>query len=338
MRPPTDALPPAGEGGPDGPAGEGGVVAGPLTHLYSGKVREIYQMPDGSLLLVATDRISAYDYVLPTQIPDKGKILTQLSLWWFERLADLVPNHLVDAPIPPQFADRAMACKQLSMIGVECVARGYLAGSGWQDYQRTGMVSGVTLPAGLTEGARLPEPIFTPATKAARGEHDENITAASVAGRLGADVAAELERLTLEVYRGGAEVAGRAGIIVADTKIEFGFDTDGRLVLADEVLTPDSSRFWPADQWQPGRPQPSYDKQFVRDWLDSPEAGWDRRQPGAQPPELPDRIVQQTRALYVTAYERITGRNWDSRPVRSSAGPAGRGPAGDVTPWTRDRE
>lgn len=310
MRPAADAPHPAGADGPDGADGRDAEVAGPPTHLYSGKVREVYQMPGGSLLLVATDRISAYDYVLPTQIPDKGKILTQLSLWWFERLADLVPNHLVDIPIPGQFAGRAMAVKRLSMIGVECVARGYLAGTGWQDYQRTGEVCGVALPAGLTEGSRLPEPIFTPATKAARGEHDENITASAVAGQFGADVAAELERLTMEVYRRGAEVAARAGIIVADTKIEFGCDTDGGLVLADEVLTPDSSRFWPADQWQPGRPQPSYDKQFVRDWLDSPEAGWDRHQPGAQPPELPDRIVQQTRALYVTAYERITGRRW----------------------------
>lgn len=298
MRPPADAPHPAGE------------AAGPLTHFYSGKVRDIYQMRDGSLLLVASDRISAYDYVLPTPIPDKGKILTQLSLWWFERLADLVPNHLVDAPIPEQFAGRAMACKRLSMIRVECVARGYLAGSGWHDYQRTGAVCGVALPPGLTEGARLPEPIFTPATKAARGEHDQNITVASVADLVGAGVAADLERITLEVYRRGAEVAARAGIIVADTKIELGFDPDGQLVLADEVLTPDSSRFWPADQWRPGHPQPSFDKQFVRDWLDSPESGWDRHQPGAQPPELPDHIVQQTRALYIAAYERITERHW----------------------------
>ena len=281
-----------------------------LQHLYSGKVREVYQLPGGPLLLVATDRISAYDYVLPTLIPDKGKILTQLSLWWFGRLADLVPNHLVDASIPAEFAGRAMACRRLSMIGVECVARGYLAGSGWHDYQRTGAVCGVALPPGLTEGARLPEPIFTPATKAARGEHDENIPVASVAGLVGGDAAAELERITLEVYRRGAGLAANGGIIVADTKIELGYDAQGRLLLADEVLTPDSSRFWPADQWRPGHPQPSFDKQFVRDWLDSPESGWDRRRSGEPPPELPDWVVNRTRNLYVEAYERITGDRW----------------------------
>jgi phosphoribosylaminoimidazole-succinocarboxamide synthase len=275
-------------------------------------------MPQGVLLLVATDRISAYDYVLPTPIPDKGKILTQLSLWWFSRLADVVPNHLVDAPIPAEFAGRAMACRRLSMIGVECVARGYLAGSGWHDYQRTGAVCGVALPPGLTEGDRLPEPIFTPATKAPRGQHDENIPLASVAGLVGADAAAELERITLEVYRRGAEIAAHSGILVADTKIELGYDPQGRLLLADEVLTPDSSRFWPAGQWRPGRPQPSFDKQFVRDWLDSPEAGWDRHRGGARPqdghgappPELPDWVVERTRALYIEAYERITGDRW----------------------------
>jgi len=291
--------PPEGGGGP------------PLRHLYSGKVRDLYQLPGGQLLLVATDRISAYDYVLPTPIPDKGKILTQLSLWWFGRLADLVPNHLVDAPIPAEFAGRAMACQQLSMVGVECVARGYLAGSGWQDYRRTGAVCGVALPPGLAEGARLPEPIFTPATKAPRGQHDENIPLASVAGLVGTGPAAELERITLEVYRRGAAIAASSGIIVADTKIELGYDAQGRLLLADEVLTPDSSRFWPAGQWRPGRPQPSFDKQFVRDWLDSPEAGWDRHHGGAQqPPELPEWVVERTRALYVEAYERITGDRW----------------------------
>ncbi len=232
-------------------------------------MRDVYQLPGGLLLLVATDRISAYDYVLPTPIPDKGKILTQLSLWWFDRLAGLVPNHLVDAPIPAEFAGRAMACQRLSMIGVECVARGYLAGSGWRDYQRTQAVCGVALPPGLAEGGRLPEPIFTPATKAPPGQHDENIPAASVASLVGADAAAELERITLEVYRRGAELAAGGGIIVADTKIELGYDDRGRLLLGDEVLTPDSSRFWPADRWRPGRPQPSFDKQFVRDWLDS---------------------------------------------------------------------
>jgi phosphoribosylaminoimidazole-succinocarboxamide synthase len=281
-----------------------------VKHLYSGKVREIYQTADGLLLLVATDRISAYDHVLETPIPDKGKILTQLSLWWFRELAGVTPNHLADAPIPPEFAGRAMACVPLRMVPVECVARGYLAGSGLAEYRQTGSVCGVRLPPGLTEGSRLPEPVFTPATKARPGEHDQNITASAVAGMVGPGVAADLERITLEVYRRGAQLCASRGIIVADTKLEFGFDAAGRLLLADEVLTPDSSRFWPADRWQPGRPQPSFDKQFVRDWLDSPEAGWDRRG-GSPPPPLPAHVVERTRALYVEAYERITGQRWE---------------------------
>jgi phosphoribosylaminoimidazole-succinocarboxamide synthase len=280
-----------------------------MRHLYSGKVRELYETGDG-LLLVATDRISAFDYVLATEIPDKGKILTQLSLWWFEQLAGVVPNHLTDAPVPPEFAGRAMACRRLDMVQIECVARGYLAGSGTADYRATGEVCGHQLPPGLSEGSRLPEPIFTPATKAPRGEHDQNIAPAAVAERVGAGVAAELERITLEVYRRGAEVAERRGIIVADTKIELGFDDHGALRLADEVLTPDSSRFWPADQWSPGRSQPSLDKQPVRDWLASPEAGWDRRD-GEPPPPLPPAVVEQTRDRYVQAYESITGLHWD---------------------------
>jgi phosphoribosylaminoimidazole-succinocarboxamide synthase len=279
-----------------------------MRHLYSGKVRELYETGDGVLLLVATDRISAFDFVLSTEIPDKGKILTQLSLWWFEQLADLVPNHLVDAPVPAEFAGRALACRRLEMIAVECVARGYLAGSALADYGRTGAVCGIPLPAGLTEGARLPEPVFTPATKAPRGEHDENIPASAVAARLGEPVAAELERITLEVYRRGRQIAGRRGIIVADTKVEFGFDAEGVLRLADEVLTPDSSRFWPARQWSPGRSQPSFDKQYVRDWLTSPQARWDRAQP---PPPLPQQVVEQTRDLYIRAYESLTGQRWD---------------------------
>jgi phosphoribosylaminoimidazole-succinocarboxamide synthase len=279
-----------------------------MRHLYSGKVRELYETDDGVLLLVATDRISAFDFVLSTEIPDKGKILTQLSLWWFEQLADLVPNHLVDAPVPAEFAGRATACRRLEMVAVECVARGYLAGSALADYARTGTVCGVPLPPGLIEGARLPEPVFTPATKAPRGEHDENIPVSAVAARLGAQVAAELERITLEVYRRGTQIAGRRGIILADTKVEFGFDADGVLRLADEVLTPDSSRFWPARQWAPGRSQPSFDKQYVRDWLTSPQAGWDRTRP---PPPLPRQVVEQTRDLYIRAYERLTGRRWD---------------------------
>jgi phosphoribosylaminoimidazole-succinocarboxamide synthase len=280
-----------------------------MKHIYSGKVREVYETADGVLLLVATDRISAFDYVLETEIPDKGKILTQLSLWWFEQLTDIVPNHLVDAPIPAEFAGRATACRRLDMIPVECVARGYLAGSGLVEYREGGAVCGVPLPPGLTDGSRLPEPIFTPATKAPRGEHDENIPASAVAGIVGAGPAAEIERITLAVYARGADLAARRGIIVADTKIELGFDADGRLLLADEVLTPDSSRFWPADQWQPGRSQPSLDKQYVRDWLTSPESGWDRH--GSEPPPpLPEPIVARTRDRYVTAYESITGRRW----------------------------
>jgi phosphoribosylaminoimidazole-succinocarboxamide synthase len=292
------------------PAGHGAGLSGARpTLLYSGKVRDVYSWGDDLLLLVASDRVSAYDHVLPTPIPDKGKILTQLSLWWFGQLADLVPNHLVDAEIPAEFAGRAMACRRLSMVPVECVARGYLAGSGLREYRQHGSVCGVPLPPGLTDGSRLPEPIFTPATKAPRGQHDENIPMSAVAESVGADVAAELERITLEVYRRGAAIAARNGILVADTKIELGFDPDGRLLLADEVLTPDSSRLWPASQWQPGRPQVSFDKQIVRDWLDSPEADWGKRDTDP-PPALPGRVVEQTRASYIEAYERITGRQW----------------------------
>jgi phosphoribosylaminoimidazole-succinocarboxamide synthase len=281
-----------------------------MKHLYSGKVRELYERSDGVLLLVATDRISAFDYVLETPIPDKGRILTQLSLWWFEQLADVVPNHLVQAPVPAEFAGRAMACRRLSMVPVECVARGYLTGSALTDYRRTGEVCGISLPPGLSDGSRLPEPVFTPATKAPRGEHDMNIPAAAVAEQAGESVAAELARITLDVYRRGAELAASRGIIVADTKIELGFDTRGDLLLADEVLTPDSSRFWPADQWRPGRSQPSFDKQYVRDWLTSPASGWDRR--GAEPPPpLPGDVVERTRRTYVEAYERLTGLRWN---------------------------
>jgi phosphoribosylaminoimidazole-succinocarboxamide synthase len=280
-----------------------------MKHLYSGKVRELYETGDGVLLLVATDRISAFDHVLETPIPDKGKILTQLSLWWFERLADVVPNHLVQAPIPAEFAGRAMACRRLSMVPVECVARGYLAGSALADYQLTGTACGIAMPPGLGDGSLLPRPVFTPATKAPRGEHDVNIPAAAVADLLGADVAAEVERITLEVYRRGARLAADRGIIVADTKIELGFDPGGALLLADEVLTPDSSRFWPADGWVPGRSQPSFDKQYVRDWLTSPESGWDRRGP-EPPPPLPDHVVDRTRRTYIEAYERLTGLHW----------------------------
>ena len=281
-----------------------------LRHIYSGKIRELYQTDDGVVLLVATDRISAFDYVLQTPIPDKGKILTRLSQWWFSRLADIVPNHLVDAPVPEQFAGRAMACRPLSMLPVECVARGYLTGTGLADYRRDGAIAGVALPAGLTDGSRLPEPIFDPDSKAPEGQHDENLTAAELAALVGADTAAELARITLAVYQRGADLAAAQGIIVADTKFEFGVDSEGTLRLGDEVLTPDSSRFWPAESWQPGHSQVSFDKQIVRDWLTSPASGWDRVS-GEPPPALPDEIVEQTRQTYVAAYERITGLPWD---------------------------
>jgi len=280
-----------------------------MRHLYSGKVRELYEADGGVLLLVATDRISAFDYVLDTPIPGKGKILTKLSLWWFERLADLVPNHLVDAPVPPEFAGRAMACKPLRMVQAECVARGYLAGSGLAEYRRDRRVCGIALPEGLEDGSRLPEPIFTPARKAPKGEHDENITFDQLAASTGRDLADELRRITLAVYRRGAELAAKRGIIVADTKLELGFDAAGTLTLGDEVLTPDSSRFWPADQWLPGRSQPSFDKQYVRDWLLSPESGWNPNS-GQPPPPLPARVIERTRETYIESYERITGLTW----------------------------
>jgi phosphoribosylaminoimidazole-succinocarboxamide synthase len=281
-----------------------------VRHLYSGKVRELYEADDGTLLLVASDRISAFDYVLATPIPDKGKILTQLSLWWFDQLADLVPNHLVDAPIPDEFAGRAIACRKLTMLPVECVARGYLTGSGLADYRSDGTLYGSMLPDGLVDGSRLAEPVFDPDSKAPPGEHDQNLTPAALTALVGADLAAELERITLAVYRRGAQIAASRGIIVADTKIELGLDPAGALRLADEVLTPDSSRFWPADAWRPGRSQPSFDKQYVRDWLTSRVSGWDRN--GSQPPPpLPDEVVERTRATYVTAFERLTGRQWN---------------------------
>ena len=280
-----------------------------LRHIYSGKVRELYQTDEGVLLLVATDRISAFDYVLATPIPDKGKILTRLSAWWFDQLADIVPNQLVTAPIPAEFAGRALACMPLDMVQVECVARGYLTGTGLADYHQDGVVAGTRLPPGLTDGSRLPEPIFDPDSKAPRGQHDENLTRGELDRLVGADVAAELERITLAVYQRGASLAAERGIIVADTKIELGFDRAGILRLGDEVLTPDSSRFWPAESWEPGRSQVSFDKQFVRDWLTSPASGWDRH--GQEPPPpLPDDIVERTRQMYVSAFERITGMRW----------------------------
>ncbi|MBV9592636.1 MAG: phosphoribosylaminoimidazolesuccinocarboxamide synthase [Actinobacteria bacterium] len=283
-----------------------------MIHVHSGKVRDLYRTDDGQLLLVTSDRISAFDHVLSTTIPDKGRILTALSAWWFERLADIVPNHMIsidDPAIPEQFRGRAMLCRDLEMIPVEAVARGYLTGSGLIDYRTTGAVCGVTLPPGLEDGSLLLEPVFTPATKAAQGEHDQNMSYDAMVGAVGRETAAEVRILTLALYARAAEIAGERGIIIADTKFEFGRDNAGELVLGDEALTPDSSRFWPADQWQPGRPQPSFDKQYVRDWLLSPASGWDRS--GSEPPpELPEAVVENTRARYVEAYERLTGETF----------------------------
>jgi phosphoribosylaminoimidazole-succinocarboxamide synthase len=273
--------------------------------LHSGKVRDVYE-DRGDIVLVASDRVSVYDVILPTPIPDKGRALTRLSLWWFERLADIVPNHVISADdVPAEFAGRAVRCRRLEMIPVECIARGYLAGSGLKEYERDGAISGVPLPAGLVEGSRLPEPIFTPTTKAALGAHDEFVTHEQVAGSVGADVAGELRRLTLEVYRRGAAIAAERGIIVADTKLEFGWSAARELTLGDEVLTSDSSRFWPAEDWRPGGPQFAFDKQYLRDWAVS--TGWDKTEPA---PEVPPEIVEVTRQRYVEAYERITGENW----------------------------
>lgn len=288
----------------------------PLRHLAHGKVRDLYEVDDEHLLLVASDRLSAYDVVLPSVVPDKGAVLTGLSVWWFEQLADVVPSHLVSARVdefPPElapFADqlrgRSMLCRRLAMLPVECVARGYLTGSGLADYRRTGGICGDPLPAGLEDGSRLPDPVFTPATKAAVGDHDENISFHGVVTAVGAELAQELRRVTLAVYGRGATVAESRGILLADTKIELGHDSSGVLTVGDEVLTPDSSRFWPAAGWQPGQAQPSYDKQFVRDWLDS--SGWDRSAPG---PALPADVVERTRGKYVEAYERLTGASFD---------------------------
>ena len=295
---------------PAAPALEGAV------HLHSGKVRDLYRLDSGALLMVASDRISAFDFVLETTIPDKGEILTRMSLWWFDQLADLVPNHVRSTDVPLEVAGRAFVCEELVMYPIECVARGYLTGSGLLDYRATGDVCGIALPEGLEDGSRLPSPIFTPASKAAMGEHDKNISFESVVDDVGETVAAELRDLTLAVYARAESLARERGIILADTKLEFGsrFNTGdgigrGTTVLGDEVLTPDSSRYWPADDWQPGRTQPSYDKQIVRNWLTSPASGWDRSS-DAPPPPLPDDVVALTRARYVEAYERLTGERF----------------------------
>ncbi|HMH90197.1 MAG TPA: phosphoribosylaminoimidazolesuccinocarboxamide synthase [Streptosporangiaceae bacterium] len=273
--------------------------------LHSGKVRDLYADGD-DVIMVASDRMSVYDVVLPTPVPDKGAILTQLSLWWFERLRDIVPNHVISASrVPGEWAGRAIRCRRLDMIKVECIARGYLAGLGLQSYRESGAVSGVALPAGLAEGAALPEPVFTPTTKAGLGEHDEFMDLGEVARQVGPEAAGQLRDLTLAVYGRGRQTALARGVIIADTKLEFGRAADGTITLADEVLTPDSSRFWPAGQWQPGSAQPSLDKQYVRDW--SMSLGWDKRPPA---PPMPADVVEATRARYVQAYEQITGETW----------------------------
>jgi phosphoribosylaminoimidazole-succinocarboxamide synthase len=279
-------------------------------HLHSGKVRDLYELTEGphagELLMVASDRISIFDFVLDTTIPDKGALLTRMSLWWFEQLRDLVPNHVLSTDVPDAVRGRAVVCERLAMYPVECVARGYLTGSGLIDYDATGEVCGVPLPPGLVDGSRLPSAIFTPATKAELGEHDENVSYDEIVSTVGEPTASELRDLTLQVYARAEGLARERGIVLADTKLEFGARPDGTTVLGDEVLTPDSSRFWPADLWEPGRAQPSYDKQIVRNWALSAESGWDRAS-GEAPPPLPPEVVERTRARYVEAYEKLTG-------------------------------
>ena len=292
---PTHTVPPPEYSLPEG-----------FVHVYSGKVRDLWRTPDDLLLFVASDRISAYDWILPTPIPDKGRILTAASVWWFEQLADMCGHHLVSTDVPEVVAGRAMITTPLDMVPVECVARGYLTGSGLSDYRATGSVCGVALPTGLVDGSRLPNPIFTPATKAVLGDHDENVDFATVANSVGTDLATTLRDTTLALYARAEEIAAERGIVLADTKFEFGFDAEGTLRLADEVLTPDSSRYWDARTWAPGGPQPSFDKQIVRDWLTSPASGWDRSS-DTPPPALPEEVVARTRARYIEVYERLTG-------------------------------
>ena len=282
-------------------------------HVYSGKVRELYVPQDAAdsdrVLVVATDRISAYDHILATEIPDKGRILTQLSLWWFEQLHN-VPNHVISADegVPAEVAGRAMICRKLDMFPVECIARGYLTGSGLAEYRASQTVCEVPLPAGLVDGSRLDPAIFTPSAKAEQGEHDENISYTAVEATVGAETAAKLRSLTLAIYTAAERIARERGIILADTKVEFGTDPQtGAVTLGDEVLTPDSSRFWDAALYRPGQAQPSFDKQYVRDWLTSPASGWDRAS-DTPPPPLPADVVERTRSRYVEAYERLTGR------------------------------
>lgn len=283
-------------------------------HVYSGKVRDLYaplddagNPRDDQVLLVASDRISAFDYVLSTPIPDKGAVLTQLSLWWFEQMADLVPNHVISTDVPEAVAGRAVLVERLDMVPLEAIARAYLTGGGLSEYREMGSVCGVALPAGLEDASKLDEPIFTPTSKAELGEHDEPMTYDEAVDLIGAERAEEIRDITVRILQRGNEIASERGILIADTKVEFGVRADGTLVLADELLTPDSSRFWPADDWQPGRTQNSFDKQFVRDWLTSDASGWDKAS-GEEPPALPADVVEATRAKYVEAYENLTGR------------------------------
>jgi len=293
-------------------------------HVYSGKVRELFapidqrtgQASQDVLLLVATDRISAYDFILGSEIPDKGKVLTQLSLWWFDQLADIIPNHVISTQVPEAVTGRGVLVQRLDMVPVECIGRAYLTGSGLAEYRQTSSVCGVPLPAGLTDGSLLPTPIFTPSTKAPIGEHDQPMTFAQVEAQIGMPIAARVRDLTIAILARGNEIAADRGILLADTKVEFGLDAtrpdaegNPTIVLADEVLTPDSSRFWPAATWAPGRAQDSYDKQFVRDWLTSAASGWDRSS-GEAPPALPDDIIEATRLKYIEAFESLTGRTF----------------------------
>ncbi len=273
-------------------------------HLRSGKVRDLYTNLNGELLIVASDRISAFDYILPTEIPGKGKLLTQLSLFWFEMFKEIVPNHLITTDVPAEVKERAVIVKPLEMFPIECVARGYLTGSGWVEYQKNQSVTGIALPAGLLDGSKLPSNIFTPATKAEMGDHDENITFERASSIVGQEDAKSLRDLTLKLYATAHDYAATRGIILADTKFEFGLDSEGKICLGDEALTPDSSRFWSADSWKPGGAQPSFDKQYVRDWLLA--SGWDRQSP---PPELPQDVVDKTRERYESAFTLLTGRN-----------------------------
>jgi phosphoribosylaminoimidazole-succinocarboxamide synthase len=279
-------------------------------HIYSGKVRDIYEDNQGQLLFVATDRISAYDWVLPSTIPDKGKILTQLTLWWLEQLSEISKNHLISTQVPQAVQGRAMIVKKLKMVPIECVVRGYLAGSGWVEYQQSQSVCANPLPKNLKESSKLPNPLFTPATKAELGDHDENITFEKTQEKVGTLLATELKLNSINIFKKATQIAESKNLILADTKFEFGLDINYELILADEVLTPDSSRYWPKSDWKPGKSQNSFDKQFVRDWLTSPESGWNKSS-NTQPPALPVEIIEKTRQKYLDVYQLLTGEKYE---------------------------